>query len=89
MKDYKMKKISLCCDCGHNFEIDMDGLDFQWEIVETHDREGMGVERLYEAVCIVECPACNKQITLTIQKWEYPEGDFALPEVQAEGAKVL
>lgn len=84
-----MKNIKLRCNCGHTFEVDLDSLELQWDVVETHDREGMGVERLYEAVCIVVCPSCNKEITLTVQKWEYPVGDFKEPEVQAEGAEVL
>lgn len=84
-----MKNIKLRCSCGHTFDVDLDSLDLQWDVVETHDREGMGVERLYEAICIVVCPSCNKEITLTVLKWEYPEGGFTEPEVQAEGAEIL
>ena len=83
-----MKNIKLRCNCGHIFEVDFDSLELLWDVVETHERK-MGAERLYEAVCIVVCPSCNKEITLTVQKWEYPVGGFTEPEVQAVGAEVL
>lgn len=84
-----MKNIKFRCNCGHTFEVDLDSLALQWDVVETHEREGMGVERLYEAVCIVLCPSCKKEITLTVLKWEYPVGTFSGPEVQTKGAEVL
>ena len=84
-----MNNIKLRCRCGPIFEVDLDSLELLWDVVEPHEREGMGEERLYEAISIVVCPSCNKKITLTVQKWEYPVGDFREPEVQAEGAEVL
>ena len=81
-----MKNIKLRCSCGHIFEVDLDRLELLWDVVETHEREGIGEERLDEAISIVVCPSRNKKITLTVRKREYPIGYFREPEVQAEGA---
>lgn len=83
-----MKKIKLCCDCGHVFDVDLDELEPLWEVEETQERE-MGTESLHEATCTVECPACHEEITLTLHVWEYPVGVANMQEILADGAEVV
>lgn len=79
-----------CKTCGHDFVeyIKDEGLD--WEKVETHERKGMGEENCFQATVVVICPKCKKEITIVLEKWEYPIGSFTPPKaVEADGAEVL
>lgn len=80
--------IKLECECGHIFDVDLNGITPDWEVVEAGERE-MGTESLHEAIAVVECPICNKEITLTMHVWEYPEGVANMQEILADGASVV
>lgn len=81
-------KIKLECECGHNFDVDMAEITPEWDVVDADERE-MGTESLHEAESVVQCPVCNKEITLTMHVWEYPEGILNMQEILAEGASVV
>lgn len=81
------KEIKIECNCGHIITIDLDIEEFEWEIIETDERE-MGIETLYEATFEYECNNCNENLKIALQVWEYPEGFINLSEVNVEGGIV-
>lgn len=77
-----------CEACGELFECSVDELCFDWNReVEDEDR-GMGAEYLYTSQEICNCPHCDKQIDISLQVWEYPEGVFNMQNIDVEGGEL-
>lgn len=81
--------ITVKCDtCGHNFDIDIDNYDIEWELAESFDHgdNAMGEENHFETMISQECPVCHETINVNLNIWEYPVGSYNDQNIEVEGA---
>lgn len=84
----KPTEIQIECDCGENITIDLAKETFDWEVVDSDERE-MGTESLHEAVFYYDCPKCNSSIAITLHVWEYPEGFFNMQDIEVDSGQLV
>ena len=84
----KPTEIQIECDCGESITIDLAKETFDWEVVDSDERE-MGTESLHEAVLNYDCPKFNSSIVITLHVWEYPEGSFNMQDIEVDGGQLV
>lgn len=75
-----------CCICGSVIHVNEDFSASDFEVVESEEK-GMGTENTHEASMVVQCKKCSNDITVTVDFYEYPVGNFDCQnkEVTADG----
>lgn len=73
----------VCPACGE--KMGLDAKDFALEVVESHEKPGMGKEQHYAATDEYKCPKCGKGVEVEIEVWEYPIGVMETKRVNVNG----
>lgn len=76
-----------CKKCNNPFLINKSDFDFNWETVETEERE-MGIEILHECTESFECPECGNECIATFHVWEYPLGVYNYDKIETDGCEI-
>ena len=77
-----------CNNCEELINLSLDKDDFQWEIVDTDERE-MGIETHYQFEHEFTCENCDQDIKLTFDIWEYPQGFYNDQDITVDGGEVV
>ena len=77
-------EIEAKCDCGHEFSESI-----FYEGIVSSDERAMGDELLHVWNNSFKCPECNKEITVELSVWEYPEGLLNAADFSESDCEVL
>ncbi|MDR6300821.1 PIN-like domain-containing protein [Mesonia maritima] len=80
--------IYKCNQCGNATIISEDLLNYEFECVESSERE-MGVENHYLMEENLKCAYCRIQTKLKFEIWEYPENIHNYDQISIENATIL